>query len=62
MTYEEHIADQMFEALEGHCCIEQKENWDLDSRRHSDDCENYDGAPMYRPGMGPGDPVRCAND
>lgn len=21
-----------------------------------------DGAPLYRDGMGPGDPVRCAND
>lgn len=29
---------------------------------HADECENYDGAPYYRPGMGPGDPVRCDND
>lgn len=29
---------------------------------HDHDCDNYDGAPLYRDGMGPGDPVRCDND
>jgi hypothetical protein len=29
---------------------------------HAETCDHYDGAPLYRPGMGPGDPVRCNND
>lgn len=33
-----------------------------DDDEPDEDDDDYDGAPYYRDGMGPGDPVRCDND
>lgn len=52
--------------LESVVCCDNATEWvdpaDMFGRDHSDDCDNYDGAPLYRDGMGPNDPVRCDND
>lgn len=57
----------MAHTVQTFCCDEASE-WDdafdgiMYGFHHNGECENYDGAPLYRPGMGPEDPVRCEND
>jgi hypothetical protein len=56
--------DLYYEMLGDACCPPALEYDEYTMRpdMHDEDCDRYDGAPLYRPGMGPGDPVRCAND